>query len=76
MEEITPNASSIKSLASKSGSKEITPQGELDLGIEIERDIGGKFRHYLDGKVKKGDLPPSMAQLALDAIEQKLLPGG
>lgn len=39
--EITSNANSINKLATKSGSKEITPQGELDFGIEIERDVGG-----------------------------------
>ncbi len=39
--EITSNASRISSLSQKSGSKEITPQGELDFGIEVERDIGG-----------------------------------
>lgn len=44
--------------------------------LQSEYIEGGKFRNYLDGKVKKGDLPPSMAQLALDAIEQKFLPGG
>lgn len=39
--EITPNTSKIKSLSMKSSSKEITPQGELDLGIEVERDVEG-----------------------------------
>lgn len=32
---------------------------------------GGKFRNYLKGKVSKGDLPPSVAQLALEALEPK-----
>lgn len=49
--------------------------GEYRQWLQNEYIEGGKFRTYLDGKVKKGDLPPSMAQLALDAIEQKLLPG-
>lgn len=56
--EITSNASNIKSLASKSGSKEITPQGELDLGIEIERDIGGIGMGVL------GDGTPYLNQLS------------
>lgn len=34
---------------------------------------GGKFRHYLKGKVAKGDLPPSFAELAIEALEQKRL---
>ena len=29
---------------------------------------GGKFKGYLNGKVKKGELPPSVAQLAIEAI--------
>ncbi|HEX7822775.1 MAG TPA: hypothetical protein VF463_19405 [Sphingobium sp.] len=29
---------------------------------------GGKFKGYLDGKVKKGDLAPSIAQLAIETI--------
>lgn len=29
---------------------------------------GGKFKGYLDGKVRKGELAPSVAQLAIDAI--------
>jgi hypothetical protein len=29
---------------------------------------GGKFSAYLKGKVSKGDLPPSMAQLAIGAL--------
>ena len=29
---------------------------------------GGKFKGYLDGKVKKGELAPSVAQLAIEAI--------
>lgn len=32
---------------------------------------GGKFRNYLKGKVDRGDLPPSVAQLAIEAIETK-----
>lgn len=39
--EITPDANNIRALAPTKGSKEITPQGELDLGIEMERDVGG-----------------------------------
>ncbi|SIS36492.1 hypothetical protein [Insolitispirillum peregrinum] len=29
---------------------------------------GGKFAKYLDGKVKQGDLPPSIAQLAMSTL--------
>lgn len=39
--EITSNASKIKELSGKSASKEITSQGELDLGIEVEREVNG-----------------------------------
>ena len=35
---------------------------------------GGKFKGYLDGKVKKGDLAPSVAQLAIETITPKSLP--
>ena len=30
---------------------------------------GGKFRKYVEGKAKKGDFPPSVAQLAISAVE-------
>ncbi|HBC08262.1 MAG TPA: hypothetical protein DC046_11885 [Rhodospirillaceae bacterium] len=36
---------------------------------------GGKFRKYLTDKVSKGDLAPSVAQLALDTIEPKQITG-
>jgi len=35
------------------------------------RDIcieGGKFRNYLKGKVSRGELAPSVAQLAISAL--------
>jgi len=35
---------------------------------------GGKFKGYLDGKVKKGELAPSFAQLAISAVGDNLLP--
>lgn len=35
---------------------------------------GGKFKGYLDGKVKKGDLAPSVAQLAIETIAPAQLP--
>jgi len=35
---------------------------------------GGKFKGYLDGKVKKGDFAPSFAQLAISAVGDRLLP--
>lgn len=36
---------------------------------------GGKFKNYLATKVKKGDLLPSVAQLAIGAIEQQQIKG-
>jgi hypothetical protein len=36
---------------------------------------GGKFSAYLQGKVSKGQLPPSIAQLAISAIVPGLLDG-
>jgi hypothetical protein len=35
----------------------------------------GKFAKYIDGKVKKKELPPSVAQLAVAAVEQNLIEG-
>jgi hypothetical protein len=34
---------------------------------------GGKFSGYLAGKVKRGQLPPSVAQLAIEALAPKLI---
>lgn len=42
--------------------------------LQDEYIEGGKFAKYIDGKAKKGDLPPSIAQLAISAVEQKALP--
>jgi hypothetical protein len=36
---------------------------------------GGKFKTYLDNKVAKGSLPPSIAQLAIEALSPPALPG-
>lgn len=36
--------------------------------LQDEYIEGGKFKGYLEGKVKKGDLPPSVAQLAIETI--------
>jgi len=36
---------------------------------------GGKFKGYLDGKVSKGELPPSVAQLALTTLTPPQLEG-
>jgi hypothetical protein len=36
---------------------------------------GGKFSAYLKGKVSKGELPPSVAQLAISALAPALLAG-
>ena len=35
---------------------------------------GGKFKNYLSSKVKKGELPPSVAQLAIETMTPKQLP--
>lgn len=35
---------------------------------------GGKFRNYLQGKVRRQELPPSIAELAIAAIEAPALP--
>ena len=42
--------------------------------LQDEYIEGGKFAKYIDGKAKKGDLPPSVAQLAIAAVETKELP--
>ena len=39
--------------------------------LQDEYIEGGKFRSYISGKVKRGELPPSVAQLALGVIEPK-----
>ncbi|MDA5192815.1 hypothetical protein [Govanella unica] len=42
--------------------------------IQDEYIEGGKFKGYLDGKVKKGELPPSVAQLAIATLTNEALP--
>lgn len=42
--------------------------------VQSEYIEGGKFKGYLEGKVKKGDLAPSIAQLAIEAIVPTQLP--
>lgn len=42
--------------------------------LQSEYIEGGRFRNYLNGKVSKGALPPSVAQLAIGAVEPKALP--
>lgn len=42
--------------------------GDFRTWLQDEYLEGGKFRTYLQGKVKKGSLPPSMANLALTAL--------
>lgn len=37
---------------------------------------GGKFKNYLGTKVAKGELPPSIAQLAIATLAPPALPGG
>jgi hypothetical protein len=36
---------------------------------------GGKFANYLQGKVKRGELPPSIAALALDTLAPPQIAG-
>lgn len=49
--------------------------GEFRRWLQDEYIEGGKFKGYLDSKVSKGDLPPSVAQLAIEAITPAALPG-
>jgi len=60
--EITPNASNIKALASKSTAKEITSQGEFEFGIEVEREVDGIGMGVL------GDGTPYLNQRGLAAL--------
>ncbi|MBJ7389407.1 MAG: hypothetical protein JHC92_08245 [Sphingomonadaceae bacterium] len=48
--------------------------GEYRRWLQDEYIEGGKFKGYLDGKVSKGDMPPSVAQLAIAAIVPTTLP--
>ncbi|MHC5307494.1 hypothetical protein [Bartonella sp. LJL80] len=48
--------------------------GDFREWLQSEYIEGGKFSGYLSSKVKKGELPPSFAQLAIAAVESKLLP--
>ncbi len=48
--------------------------GEYRRWLQDEYIEGGKFKGYLDGKVSKGDMPPSVAQLAIAAIVPAALP--
>lgn len=48
--------------------------GEYRRWLQDDYLDGGKFRGYLTNKVKKGDLAPSFAELALEALEHKQLP--
>ncbi|TBE72407.1 hypothetical protein ELH03_17370 [Rhizobium beringeri] len=47
----------------------IAALGDFRMWLQEEYLEGGKFRNYLQGKVKKGDLPPSFAELALEVLE-------
>ncbi|NLS06888.1 hypothetical protein HGP14_26645 [Rhizobium sp. P32RR-XVIII] len=47
----------------------IAALGDFRTWLQDEYLEGGKFRNYLQGKVKKGDLPPSFAELALEILE-------
>jgi hypothetical protein len=48
--------------------------GEYRRWLQDDYIEGGKFKGYLDGKVSKGDMPPSVAQLAIAAIVPTALP--
>ena len=43
--------------------------------VQDEYLEGGKFASYLDGKVKQGALPPSIAQLAISTLVPKQIEG-
>jgi hypothetical protein len=43
--------------------------------LQSEYIEGGKFKNYLNGKVAKGELPPSIAQLAIGALAPTLIEG-
>jgi hypothetical protein len=43
--------------------------GDFRAWLQDEYLEGGKFRTYLQGKVKRGELPPSFAELALGVLE-------
>ena len=43
--------------------------------LQSEYIEGGKFKTYLGGKVAKGELPPSMAQLAISALAPEQIEG-
>jgi hypothetical protein len=49
--------------------------GAYRLWLQDEYIEGGKFSGYLQGKVAKGQLPPSIAQLAISAIVPKQIEG-
>ena len=48
--------------------------GDYRQWLQDEYIEGGKFKNYLEGKVKRNQLPPSIAQLAIEAMDQKALP--
>jgi hypothetical protein len=45
--------------------------GEYRRWLQDDYIDGGRFRGYLSGKVARGELAPSFAELALEALEQK-----
>lgn len=47
--------------------------GDYRQWLQDEYLDGGKFRGYLSGKVKRGELAPSFAELALGALEHPLI---
>lgn len=53
----------------------LTALGEYRNWLQDEYIEGGKFRGYLQTKVSRGEIAPSIAQLAIDAIEPKRISG-
>jgi hypothetical protein len=51
----------------------VSALGEYRCWLQDTYIEGGKFSSYLKGKVSKGDLPPSVAELALGALAPALL---
>lgn len=50
--------------------------GAFRIWLQDQYLEGGKFKGYLAGKVKRGELPPSVAQLAIATLTPPALAGG
>jgi hypothetical protein len=49
--------------------------GEYRQWLQNHYIEGGKFANYLQGKVKRGELPPSIAALALETLAPPQIAG-